>query len=376
MIPDTARHSVSASSFLAADVGGTHVRVGLIEPDPTGVSPPHLLNVRKYRCAEYPSLSAILTDFLRKRSPVHDCIIASAGFQLTDGTLITTNLPWPLSLHQLREDLNLAGVYLVNDFEALAYATEDMEAAQLLHLTGPTKTPNGPRLLLGPGTGLGAALWIPNDGRPIVLPTEAGQAALPSTTEIEMQLVRHMLGDGTHISIEHALSGPGILNLYHALCAIQKAPRMHSSPDAISRAASAGTDTLSSQTVEIFCNLLGSVVGDLVMLYGAQGGVYLAGGILPQLRESLLHSRFVERFLNKGAMREALQRVPVRLIEHGQLGILGAARWYLSKQATQENSALAPQLIDANQTGMRQAKPARHPTVSDASASPMPPLPC
>ncbi len=85
---------------------------------------------------------------------------------------ITTNLPWPLSPHRLRADLNLAEVSLVNDFEALAYATEDMEAAQLLHLTGPAKAQDGPRLLLGPGTGLGAALWIPNNGRPIVLPTK------------------------------------------------------------------------------------------------------------------------------------------------------------------------------------------------------------
>ncbi|WP_425511060.1 glucokinase family protein [Xylella taiwanensis] len=334
IIPNTARHASSISSFLAADVGGTHVRVGLIESNLKYSIPPHLLNVRTYRCAEYPSLGAILTDFLGERSPMRDCVIASAGFQLSDGTVITTNLPWPLSLHQLRADLNLTEVYLVNDFEALAYATEDMEAAQLLHLTGPTETPDGPRLLLGPGTGLGAALWIPNDGRPIVLPTEAGQAALPSTTELEMQLVRHMLGNRAHVPIEHALSGPGILNLYHALGAIQDVPRTYTSPDAISRAASASTDMLSSQTLEVFCNLLGSVVGDLVMLYGAQGGVYLAGGILPQLCEPLLRSHFVERFLNKGPMREALQRVPVRLIEHGQLGIIGAARWYLSKKAT------------------------------------------
>jgi glucokinase len=37
----------------------------------------------------------------------------------------------------------------------------------------------------------------------------------------------------------------------------------------------------------------------------------------------------VPRFLNKGSMREALERIPVKLVEHGQLGVVGAARWYL-----------------------------------------------
>ena len=81
----------------------------------------------------------------------------------------------------------------------------------------------------------------------------------------------------------------------------------------------------------MFCGLLGSTVGDMALLYGAQGGVYLAGGILPQIREFLLQSTFVERFLNKGPMREALERIPVKLVEHGQLGVIGAANWYLDR---------------------------------------------
>ena len=28
-------------------------------------------------------------------------------------------------------------------------------------------------------------------------------------------------------------------------------------------------------------------------------------------------------------MRAALERIPVHLVEHGQLGVVGAANWYL-----------------------------------------------
>jgi glucokinase len=94
----------------------------------------------------------------------------------------------------------------------------------------------------------------------------------------------------------------------------------------------AGGDEAAVEALDVFCGLLGSFVGDLVLLYGARGGVFLAGGILPQIRELLLQSRFAERFFNKGVMRPYLEQIPVRLMEHGQLGVIGAAGLYLEGQ--------------------------------------------
>ncbi|MEW5315163.1 MAG: hypothetical protein WDW38_006610 [Sanguina aurantia] len=103
---------------------------------------------------------------------------------------------------------------------------------------------------------------------------------------------------------------------------------MHT-PAQITGAALAGTDPSALESLNIFCGLLGSYVGDLVLLYRACGGVYLAGGILPQIQFFLQGSSFAERYFNKGVMRPYLQQVPVRLIEHGQLGVIGAAGWFL-----------------------------------------------
>ncbi|MFR0656858.1 glucokinase, partial [Pantoea sp. SIMBA_079] len=88
-------------------------------------------------------------------------------------------------------------------------------------------------------------------------------------------------------------------------------------------AAMQGGDALARESLDAFCGLLGSTVGDMALLYGVHGGIYLAGGILPQIRDYLMQSAFVARFLNKGPMREALERIPVRLVEHGQLGVIG-----------------------------------------------------
>ncbi len=312
--------------FVAADVGGTHVRIGLVQAG----SPLQVLAYSKFRCADYARLADIGREFIASLpggTPVRVAVIASAGYPLADGTVITANLPWRLSPAEIRDSLGLDAVHLVNDFEAVAHAVAHLGASEVLQLAGPARIAPGPILVLGPGTGLGAAVWIPTANGPVVLATEAGPAALAVGTELEMALLRQMLGQRSHVSVEHALSGPGLMNLYSALCALRGEAPVFARPGEITAAALDGSDALARQSLEVFCGLLGSSVGDMALLYGVQG-VYLAGGILPHIREFLVRSDFVARFLNKGPMREALERVSVRLVEHGQLGVIGAASWY------------------------------------------------
>ena len=317
--------------FLAADVGGTHVRVARVQASQDPAHPVQLLEYRKFRNADYAGLSAILQAFIADGERPAHCVVATAGYAREDGTVITANVPWPLSARQIEADLGLETVYIVNDFEAVAYAAAQVDASGVLQLTGPATAPRGPTLVVGPGTGLGAALWIPDAHGAVGLATEAGQPTLAVSTELEMAIVRQMQRELAHVSVEHALSGPGLMNLYRALCAIEGQPVVLATPDAITAAAVSNRDPLARQSLDVFCGLLGSTLGDMALQYGAHGGVYLAGGILPQIREFLLNSTFVSRYLNKGPMREALERIPVKVVEHGQLGVIGAASWYLGR---------------------------------------------
>ena len=202
-----------APSFLAADVGGTHVRVARVQASGDAAHPVQVLEYRKYRNADHAGLSEILSDFLGEGPRPTHCVVASAGYAREDGTVITANLPWPLSARQVEADVGLQRVYIVNDFEAVAYAAAQVDASGVLHLCGPETAARGPTLVVGPGTGLGAALWIPTAHGPVVLPTEAGQPTLAASTELEMAIVRYMQRDRAHVSIEHAISGPGLMNL-------------------------------------------------------------------------------------------------------------------------------------------------------------------
>ncbi len=321
-------------AFLAADVGGTHARIGLVSPHPDGRRPVTMLEYRRYACAEWPSLTAVLQDFVSQVGVGHvsRCAVASAGYVLDDA-IVNDNLPWRVSIRDIRDSLGIERLAVINDFEAVAYATQFLAQADTTPIIETRALPvDGPVLVMGPGTGLGSAVLLPGQPHATVLATEAGQIALAPGNEREIEILRLFSRDRSYVSFEHALSGPGLLNLYRAICTLRHVPATLARPADVTAAALAGGDEAAVEALDVFCGLLGSFVGDLVLLYGARGGVFLAGGILPQIRELLLQSRFAERFFNKGVMRPYLEQIPVRLMEHGQLGVIGAAGLYLEGQ--------------------------------------------
>lgn len=346
-MPASADASVSHGSavrpdqpFLAADVGGTHARIALVVGQASGERPVSVLHYHRYSCADWSGLTAMLLDFVEQlagtphaaaRERIHHCAVACAGYVLDDA-IVNENLPWPVSIRDIREGLGIRRLAVINDFEAVAYATQFIvadETRPIIDTAQPASS--GPVLVMGPGTGLGSAVLLPGKPRAQVLATEAGQISLAPGNEREIEILRLFRRERPHVSFEDALSGPGLLKLYRALSELRRSPARLLTPAEITGAALAGNDAAAVESLEVFCGLLGSFVGDLVLLYGARG-VYLAGGILPQIQPFLLASSFAERYFNKGVMRAYLQQVPVRLIEHGQLGVIGAAGWFLDER--------------------------------------------
>ena len=328
--------SPAGGQFLAADVGGTWARVALVRENRGVARPVQVLQYRKYACADYPDLATILRAFIDSHSVVRArrCAIACAGFLLGD-EVINNTLPWRLSVSATRAELDFEDLAFINDFTAVAHAVEQVESKDVTLLAGASApNPVGPVLVVGPGTGLGAAVRISHGDETIVLATEAGQAAFAPSTPREIEILRVLSRQSPHVPMEAVASGPGLLNIYRALCILEQRTPTLTEPSAVTDAALAEADAIALEALRIFCGTLGSLVGDLVLLYGATGGVYLAGGVLPNIRDFLRRSAFAERLLDKGQMRAALERVPVRLIEHGQLGVVGAAIWYLHRLRT------------------------------------------
>ncbi|MGH8182501.1 MAG: glucokinase [Rhodanobacteraceae bacterium] len=315
-------------------MGGTHARIALLRANTRGGHGFEVLAWRSFVCAGFPGLAELLQTFVDGDAAhsVRRCVIACAG-QVIDDTIVGDNLAWPVGLSQLREALGFDDIAALNDFEALGYALDDVKESGGLLLCGPDACEDGPTLVVGPGTGLGAAVHLPGETGARVLASEAGQMDFAPTGPRECEVLERLALDAGHVPCERLLSGPGLLTLYETLCALRGDTPVLASPEAITAAACAGTDPAAMETVDMFCAVLGGFVGNLAMAFMARGGVYVAGGVLPHIKGPLRSSRFVERFLGKGRMREFLSRVPVRLIDHGRHGVLGAARWYLDQRA-------------------------------------------
>ena len=329
--PSKATSAVTASqegrveTILVADVGGTFARVALAEV--RRGQPPRLSGLRRYGCADYPSLAAILADFIGSAAvPSQAGVVAIAGL-LEGDHLVNTNLPWPVSVQASREQAGLASLALINDFEAVAYAMPYVETDTLVALNGqPTDRARWPALVLGPGTGLGAALRFAGGSQP-VLASEAGHAALTAGNPLELQVLGQMLQRWEHVDSERILSGSGLMNLYPILCGIRGVAPRWQTTEALIAAAHAGDDALAVETLQVFCGWLGSLAGDLAVTFGARS-IYLAGGIPTRIAAFLHDGRFRARFLAKGVMSGVLEHVPVWRVDHGELGVMGAAVWH------------------------------------------------
>ncbi len=302
-----------AQPFIAADVGGTHARLGLVRALDGSGRKLVVDKYKKYVCAEYPGLAAILRDFIESLngSPVRDCAIACAGYCL-DGTVINTNLPWAVSLTQMRAELNLHAIEFVNDFEAVAYATQHLEASDITLLTrSAVYSADAPILVVGPGTGLGAAVRIPYGENSVVLATEAGQAAFAPSTDREIEILRILRRGGMSPTSRCCPVRAWSIFLFRAMRSAHNAGRIErAGGDYRCRAACGRCDR--------------TRVAGCVLRTDGQCGTERPGAALwrpgrclsgrrhsaAQIKRYLMAS-FLERFVDKGAMRPVLERVPV-----------------------------------------------------------------
>lgn len=316
--------------LVVADVGGTWARVGLAELDPLE---PGILAVRaveQYPAAQFSHLSGVIDQFVMThavRRP-YSAVIACAGVVI-DGSIISETLPWRVDLRSLGRVLATDDLQVVNDFVALAYATPAMQAADGEWLCGSAGACGaGSALVIGADTGLGTAVHVGGDGAGTVLASEMGQTDLAVGTARERALLEVLAASYERVTYENVLSGPGLINLYEAIASLHGRDAVFTAPDDIARAARLRQDGDAAEAVGVFCSLLGSYAGNAALAFMPTGGVYVTGSVVETLRAQLAPNHFVDRFVGKGQMATFLQRVPVKVVERGAYGLLGAARWY------------------------------------------------
>jgi glucokinase len=304
--------------ILLGDIGGTNARFALLRD---GVIGP----LERLQTGDFPTSEAAIDRVLAEHGGDADLggiALAVAG-PIDAGRASLTNSHWVLDAEALRRRYKLRSAQLVNDFEATAWSLPHLTPDFLVPLGGGQRDREQPAVAMGPGTGLGVACYIPGPKGARVLPGEGGHATLPASDEREAAVIAVLRKTFGHASIERALSGEGLVNLYRALAALDGAAVQERSPQQITEAALAGNGPYCGAAVRMFCSMLGNVAGNLALTIRSAGGVFLAGGILPHLIGYLPGTNFRERFEEKGRFRPWLREVPVFVITHPESAMVG-----------------------------------------------------
>lgn len=313
--------------LLGGDIGGTTSRFYLKDTaDETRFE-----GTVSYSSRDFSSFYALLYHLLRE----HDVAqVDGACFGLpgpiADKEVELTNLPWRISVDEVKRLGPIKQVELINDFYAAALGVDLLTSADYVCVYEGQYDPKGNRLVIGAGTGLGVAPVYQIGGCFYPQPSEGGHMDFAPLNQEQDDLLRWLHSQWDHVSYENILSGSGLETLYR-FCAQQKRHSNFNLNDMFTHVSAAQIhelalhgDDVAADAVRLFVNIYGEFVGNAALIWPARAGIYLTGGIGPRIAEWIKSPEFVSFFLNKGTMRPLVEKMPVYLVMDDMMGLKGA----------------------------------------------------
>jgi|HubBroStandDraft_5_1064220.scaffolds.fasta_scaffold18946_3 glucokinase len=305
---------------LVCDTGGTNVRFALVsEPGA------RLGDIVHLRTGDYPGLAeAIEAGVAKLGVRPHSAIACGAG-PVVGRTLKLTNAPWVMDGPEAARRTGLKQGLLLNDFEAQALSLPTIPAAWEQSI-GPLKFgPEGPQVILGPGTGLGVAALVEADGRFTPVSSEACHIDFGPISAEEYALWPHLERAHGRITSESVISGAGLARVHRARMMAKGAPDPHVQPPAVTAAAAARPNGEEAASLRLYWHIVARFAGDMAVTFVATGGVTLSGGVLPRVVNFLDEAAFREAFEAKAPVDGLAKRIPTRLVTREDAVLVGMA---------------------------------------------------
>jgi len=341
--------------LIAGDIGGTKTDLAIYSYE----SGPHTpLAQTEVHSADYPSLQAMVREFLAQVKMSVDVASFDVAGPVINGHVKTTNLPWVLDESTLANDLHLKTAHLMNDLEAVARAVPVLRAEETITINQGEPVANGPIAIIAPGTGLGESFLTWDGSQYVAHGSEGGHSDFAPADERQIRLLRFLLPRFGHVGVERVCSGIGVPNIYEFLRDEENIPERPESAHLIASAkdhtkaiVDAAFDPqhpseLCLATVDLVVSILASEAGNLALKVLATGGVYMAGGIALRLVKLLQTPQFVQTFTSKGRFKDLMERMPMHIITT-RAALLGAATFGLQslgklKNREEAKPSLAP----------------------------------
>jgi glucokinase len=308
---------------LLGDIGATNVRFALLRSDGLVQRAESLRNLDYETIGE--AIDAYLALVPREEWPSKAAFAVAAP--ITGDKVTMMNAPWIFSIEDVRRRYGWSALHAVNDFVANALAVPQLSSDDIVQVGEGKPVADEAIAVLGPGTGLGVAGLIRSGGKWTPIAGEGGHATLAPMDSREAAIIDILRRQYAHVSAERVLSGPGLVNLYDALCELAGKPAAPLAPERITDLYP-GCDPQARETVMMFCAMLGTFAGSVALTFGARGGVYIMGGIVPRILGTFVQSGFRERFEFRGRYRAYLSEIPTFVVTRPNPAFLGLATLY------------------------------------------------
>lgn len=313
-----------SDKIIVADVGGTNGRFAIVHLPATGV--PSIVAKKTYKCASFDSFTEMFRTFIIDHSveDVMSAQIALAG-QTSETEGHITNIGWHIDAADLQRETGLQSIVFMNDFAAVASAIPYMKEGGFEVIKPGKICETAPISTMGPGTGFGVAQLIPVNGTYKIVPTEGGHIAFAPATQLEQDLLTHLKKSSDHVCVESLLSGRGLVRIHDFLVEYAGSGQAGLGPAEITHEAAVERTPSCVRAVQVFLSVLGGTAGDIALVHGARGGVWIAGGIVPKIFDLVGKSDLVSRFSMKGIMSPYLTDIPINLVTDTDAALIGAA---------------------------------------------------
>ena len=318
--------------LLAGDVGATKTNLGIYS---TEKGPRQPLAMATFSSSRYPSLAALVSEFLAQvKLGVEHAVFGVAG-PVVNGRVAGVNMPWSIDQVDIKAQLKLKSVLLLNDVEATAHGVPLLDSADLHCLNKGEQVQGGTMAVIAPGTGLGQAFLTWDGSRYRAHASEGGHTDFAPASPLEDGLLQYLRNQEKQVSYESVCSGIGLPHIYrflkdsgHAEEPLWLAEQLEQTDDPTALIVTAALEDrarLCTETLKVFVSILGAAAGNLALTVMATGGVYLGGGIPPRILPALRDDTFMAAFCRKGVLTEFMRRIPVYVILDPQIALLGAA---------------------------------------------------
>ncbi len=308
------------NNLLVIDLGGTNIRAAFGSKDGKGLE-----HIQKIKLDRIEHFYEILDQLISTRKTGVDHVVISVAGPKNGNYITMTNRDWKISAEELKAKFNLNSCDLLNDWEAIAYSLPCLQDQDLnsIKVGEYVAINDGPKIIIGPGTGLGAAMYSKINDYEYVNATEIGNTQTSVSHYLNVFGIKQT--DDFTI-LEDVLSGPGLTKLYNIL---------HDesiTAEEILRRLNEVNDSRSIELINNYIKCFAKLSSEMALTYNCVGGIFLAGSLMRDIEDYFDTQVFTENFIGerKSIHQEFLRKIPVFLVKKEFTPLYGSQNYFLN----------------------------------------------